>query len=66
MNHTQCFIPALFGTGTNDTFILPHHTQDLYEAYAGDKQAVFFEGNHHGNRPEEFLNAVVIFFFNVL
>jgi fermentation-respiration switch protein FrsA (DUF1100 family) len=66
IDHTDCFIPALFATGTSDTFVLPHHTQELYEKYAGDKQAVYFEGNHHGSRPDDFINSVVVFFYNVL
>jgi hypothetical protein len=33
----QCFIPALFATANGDDFILPHHTEELHAAYAGDK-----------------------------
>ena len=29
----QCFIPAFFACGLQDTFIQPHHTEDLYNAY---------------------------------
>ena len=36
----KCFIPALFATGKQDDFIKPHHTQELYEKYAGDKNII--------------------------
>ncbi len=36
----QSFIPALFGHATSDTFIKIHHTEKLYEAYAGDKNFI--------------------------
>lgn len=62
----ECFIPALFACATGDDFILPHHTQDLYEKYAGDKNIVRFEGDHNSPRPEFFFNSVVIFFHNTL
>jgi hypothetical protein len=56
----------MFATATEDNFVLPHHTLDLYEAYTGDKQYVQFPGDHHGARPDEFINSAVIFLFNVL
>jgi len=36
----ECFIPALFATGINDDFIEPHHTSELHEVYAGDKNLI--------------------------
>jgi len=61
-----CFIPALFACASGDDFINPHHTDDLYKKYAGDKNIVRFEGDHNSMRPEFFFNSVVIFFHNTL
>jgi alpha-beta hydrolase superfamily lysophospholipase len=62
----ECFIPALFATATGDDFILPHHSEKLHAAYAGDKNLVKFEGDHNSPRPDFFFNSVVIFFYNTL
>jgi hypothetical protein len=29
----RCFVPALFGHATEDDFILPHHSDKIYESY---------------------------------
>lgn len=63
---TSGFIPAFFVTGKDDTFILPHHTQDLYNKYAGDKNLVLVEGDHNSPRPQFLLDSIVIFFYNTL
>jgi hypothetical protein len=62
----QCFIPALFTAGKEDTFIVPAHTQALHEKYAGDKNLVLVEGDHNSPRPQYFLDSVGIFFYNTL
>jgi acetyl esterase/lipase len=62
----ECFIPALFCTGEQDDFIKPRHTDKLFEAYAGDKNLIKFEGDHNSSRPEFFNNSAVIFFTNTL
>jgi hypothetical protein len=62
----ECFIPALFATADNDDFIQPHHSKELHEAYAGDKNLVTFEGDHNSQRPSFFYDSVVIFFHNTL
>lgn len=35
-----CFIPALFGHATEDTFIRIHHSERLHNAYIGDKNLI--------------------------
>jgi len=62
----ECFIPALFATGEQDNFIKPHHTDELFKAYAGDKNIIKFEGDHNSPRPDFFNNSAVIFFINTL
>ena len=42
-----CYTPALFGTGSGDTMIRPHHSQQIYDAYKGDKNLVTFDGPVH-------------------
>jgi len=49
----QC--PALFGVASDDTFVLPHHTQDLHNAWAGERVLRVFDGGHNGVRPAWFL-----------
>lgn len=34
----RCFIPAVFVHGREDNFIAPHHSEEMHEHYAGDKQ----------------------------
>ena len=60
------FVPALFGHGTEDTFIKPHHTEALYDVYPGDKNFVRFKGGHNSARPAFFFDSVCIFFLNTL
>eukprot|EP00331_Platyophrya_macrostoma_P010127 CAMPEP_0176429674 /NCGR_PEP_ID=MMETSP0127-20121128/13838_1 /TAXON_ID=938130 /ORGANISM="Platyophrya macrostoma, Strain WH" /LENGTH=401 /DNA_ID=CAMNT_0017811497 /DNA_START=36 /DNA_END=1241 /DNA_ORIENTATION=- len=67
INHVKAgFIPAFFVTGKDDTFIQPHHTQDLYKKYAGDKNLVLVEGDHNSVRPQFLLDSIAIFFYNTL
>ena len=67
MEHVdRCFIPAFFAAARDDTFILPQHTQDLFEKYAGDKQNLMMEGDHNSQREQFFLDRVSIFFYNTL
>ncbi len=58
----KAFIPAFFVAGKNDNFIKPHHSQQLYDLYAGDKNIVFVEGDHNDERPEFLMNSIGIFF----
>jgi len=61
-----CFAPALFIHGESDDFILPHHGEILYEAYAGDKNFIMVEGDHNSRRPPFCNDSVAIFFQNTL
>lgn len=65
-NLGECFIPALFAHGEQDTFILPHHSQRMYDKYAGDKNIIKFEGDHNSNRPMFFFDSAVIFLIGTL
>lgn len=63
---TKSFIPALFGHGTEDLFIQPHHSDLIYNSYAGDKNIIKFEGDHNSPRPPFYYDSISIFFHNVL
>lgn len=42
-NHVKkAFVPAFFVAGKDDVFINPQHTEKLHQAYAGDKNIVYF------------------------
>jgi pimeloyl-ACP methyl ester carboxylesterase len=62
----EAFIPALFVVAVQDTFILPSHSEDIHLAYAGDKDFQRVEGDHNSTRPQFFLDACGVFFYNTL
>ena len=61
-----CFVPALFGCGDADVLVRPHHSQLIYDGYAGDKNLVRFEGDHNDLRPGFFNDSACIFLKQVL
>jgi len=60
-NGSRSFIPALFAHAERDAFIKPGHSQQLHEAYAGDKNLVLFDGDHNSPRPDFLFDSAVIF-----
>jgi len=61
-----CYAPALFGAGTDDVLVRPHHSKQIYDLFAGDKNFVTFEGDHNDVRPDFFMDSACIFLKNVL
>jgi fermentation-respiration switch protein FrsA (DUF1100 family) len=57
----KCFIPALFVAGEHDDFIKKHHSEQLYEKYAGDKNLIIVEGDHNSPRPKFMFDSASIF-----
>jgi len=53
--------PAFFGVASDDTFVLPHHTQDLHNAWGGERVLRVFDGGHNGVRPAWFLEEAADF-----
>ena len=51
-------IPALYGAGLDDTFVLPQHTKELYQTHLGPKEMFLFEGDHNSRRPLKFILAI--------
>lgn len=61
----QCFIPTVFVMARGDDFVNPHHGEDLYQLYGGDKNLIYVEGDHNSERPQFMNDSVSIFFHNV-
>lgn len=57
----KCFIPALFVAGEHDDFIKKHHSEQIYEKYAGDKNLIVVEGDHNSPRPKFMFDSASIF-----
>lgn len=65
-NVTKAYIPALFIAAKDDDFIVPRHTDDLYEKYSGEKQKLLVEGDHNSKREQEVLDRISTFFYYAL
>eukprot|EP01095_Lingulamoeba_sp_RSL-Kostka_P016989 TRINITY_DN859_c0_g3_i1.p1 TRINITY_DN859_c0_g3~~TRINITY_DN859_c0_g3_i1.p1 ORF type:complete len:230 (-),score=79.78 TRINITY_DN859_c0_g3_i1:82-771(-) len=63
---SSCFSPSLFVHGEQDNFILPHHGQDIYEEYQGEKNIIMVNGGHNDPRPQFCNDSISIFFTNCL
>jgi pimeloyl-ACP methyl ester carboxylesterase len=63
---SQSFIPVTFIAAKDDTFILPSHTQSLYEKYSGEKTVKIVDGDHNSARPEYVMDSITIFFHYIL
>jgi len=61
-NAARSFAPALFMHARSDDFILPAHSRDIYDAYAGDKQYYTMDGDHNSERGAKVVNHAVAFF----
>merc|ERR1712117_838339 len=50
-NVSDCTMPAVFLVGSEDTFIPPHHTEAIFNQYAGEKRLITVDGDHNSVRP---------------
>ncbi|CAD7938156.1 unnamed protein product [Amoebophrya sp. A25] len=59
-NVSRSYVPAYFIAGADDNFIPPHHSRDLWEAYAGeDKLYDCVEGaDHNSQRPRSYMRKI--------
>jgi hypothetical protein len=57
----KCKAPAIFLHAVDDEFITMVHTEENYEAYGGEKEAVYCEGDHNSAREGECLEAITQF-----
>ena len=58
----NCLVPAFFCHGIDDDFVLPHHSQDLFNNYKGkEKYIEIVEGGHNSVRPRKLINKLCNF-----
>lgn len=57
----KSFVPTLFVAADSDDFIAPHHSRQLHDKYAGDKNLVLVEGDHNSPRPRFLFDSAAIF-----
>ena len=50
----KCFIPALFVAAEGDEFVPPHHSQKIYQKYAGD------DTNSVDTRNSSFIHSLIL------
>lgn len=64
----MCFSPVLIMHGARDTFIKPEHSQQLFDAYAGeDKELRIIEGaDHNSERPLDVQVQAIMFIARAL
>ncbi|CAH0513279.1 unnamed protein product [Peronospora belbahrii] len=55
------FVPVLFVAAEHDSFIGPHHSDQIFAAYGGDKNLVKVNGDHNSSRPQFLLDSAAIF-----
>lgn len=58
---TKSKTPAIFLHAVDDDFVEMVHTEENYEAYGGEKEAVYCEGDHNTPREGECLEAITKF-----
>ncbi|KAF4745370.1 hypothetical protein FOZ63_029238 [Perkinsus olseni] len=59
---SQAYLPCIFLCATSDTFVPPHHSERLYEAYGGDdKVMIQLVGEHNTPRRLEDMKHAVTY-----
>ena len=63
----NCLVPAFFCHGKDDDFVLPHHSQDLFNEYKGkDKYLEIIKGGHNSIRPRKLVIKICNFLYKHL
>ncbi|CAM8996521.1 unnamed protein product [Rhodiola kirilowii] len=62
----SCYVPVLLGHAIGDNLVRPHHSDRIFDAYAGEKNIIKFEGGHNTPRPLCYFNAASKFFQKVM
>ena len=58
----NCLVPAFFCHGSDDDFVLPHHSQDLFNEYKShDKYLEIVKGGHNSSRPKKLIIKICNF-----
>jgi hypothetical protein len=62
----RCYIPALFVAASGDDFVPSHHSQQIHDRYAGDKNIIIVDGDHNTMRPQFLFDSAGIFLASTL
>jgi hypothetical protein len=62
----SCFAPALFLHGSADTFIVPQHSEALFNKYSGEKKFCLVDGDHNSVRTDDVREKIAVFLDNCL
>ena len=63
----NCLVPAFFCHGSDDNFVFPHHSVDLFNEYKGkDKCCEIVKGYHNSSRPRELKTKICDFLMKYL
>lgn len=58
----NCLVPAFFCHGKDDDFVLPHHSQDLFNEYKGfEKYIELVKGGHNSMRSRKLIIKICNF-----
>lgn len=50
--------PGVFIASKKDTFTKSHHSDKLFKAYKGEKDIIYFEGEHNETRPNFIISKI--------
>uniref|UniRef100_A0A6B2L4N3 Serine aminopeptidase S33 domain-containing protein n=1 Tax=Arcella intermedia TaxID=1963864 RepID=A0A6B2L4N3_9EUKA len=65
-NLLELDIPCLFVHGSEDKFVVPQHSQILFDCYKGRKKYVLVKGDHNSSRGVDFWEDVSYFMYESL
>lgn len=54
-------IPTIVLSGSEDKIVPPKLSEELYEAFAGPRMRIFFQGGHNTHRPSAIYEAIRVF-----
>ncbi|EAS05128.2 alpha/beta hydrolase family protein (macronuclear) [Tetrahymena thermophila SB210] len=61
-NLEKASIPCLFVASKQDSFVKSHHTEKIQKNYKGENKLLYFDGDHHEQRPVKLVKQCCDFF----
>ncbi|KAL4475555.1 hypothetical protein ABPG72_009244 [Tetrahymena utriculariae] len=61
-NLEKASIPCLFVASKQDSFVKSHHTEKIQKNYKGESKLLYFDGDHHEQRPVKLVKQCCDFF----
>ncbi|KAL4430501.1 hypothetical protein ABPG74_005426 [Tetrahymena malaccensis] len=61
-NLEKASIPCLFVASKQDSFVKSHHTEKIQKNYTGESKLLYFDGDHHEQRPIKLVKQCCEFF----